>query len=299
MKASTQSRIRRSVQFSAFLCSLLATVSFPHAQEVANFPTELSSTDFLNNLTWKSDDNLNQIIASWPKFSGPQGFQDKSVEKRTTVKLLGGDFMAEYRVFHKDNASELVFFSDEQFPREFCGESLNWATGKFGQPEGLADIQTETAVKIRGSWRLGNTRVRLVCIGYQGEMKFISGLAILAFAPLHYSIPVENLAYIECSGTQRNFAGASDLGQRDGTPFSLIIDSNEKVLLKRDGLPFLQTDQFSQDEIKASEKIKTVELNFALDRITGSYKYDVIFENQSGRSEEHGKCSKVDKARKF
>ena len=284
------------------VCCILACTSVAFAQPQP-LPEALSDPQFLSSRSWKGDKGLEAVVRNWPAYTEKQGFDDKTVLNRAEVTVLGSTFEAEYRVFKTDSLAEIVLLGDE--PGDFCPTFLAWATKRLGSANKVIDLsnlgQQDAWASVTADWLFGQTRVQLSCAGAKLYSKWIRpGLVVLMYRHKDQLKALEDLIYIECSATRKVVGRLADGRTEEAEPLTLIIDPNNRRVIRSDKSAFLKTDNYTDDEILASYEEKSAKGEFRLNRVTGHYRWNVRMKEDSRNGvDQWGKCSRADPSRKF
>ena len=290
---------------SAFVALFFCIASFAGAapaQEVRQLPEVLTNPQWLSGRTWKLDGDVEGLVRDWPVYGEKQQFEEKTVLKRTRLKVLGGIFDAEYRVFKKDQVAEIAIYGNE-FGQRFCSAFLDRSEGRLGKPSKLFDLsqgQGQSYVEIRAEWLLGETRVQFVCTGTTFSAKFIPLLATIVYQQKDSPRTPLDLVYLECSAsTTRDVGPDSPKPADQEAPMVVIIDTFREALLSQSKVYLGKTTKYSEKEISVSlETDKSIGV-FRLDRITGAYLWTARAKGDSRLTlNSSGKCSAIPSEKK-
>lgn len=279
-----------------------ASVTFAQPQPLSE---ALSDPQFVRNLSWKADKDLEAVVRNWPAYTGAQGFEDKTVLKTADVTILDTVFTAEYRVFKANSFAEVVLLHKSNYGEDFCPAFLGWTGKRLGKPDKVLDRSVlgrdSSFNDVAADWLLGQTRVQLTCAGAKLYGGYVPAIAVLIYRHQDQLKALEDLIYIECSSTKK-YVGPllADRPTEDGPPLTLIIDPNGGKLLGRDKSLFLKPDKYTDEEILASEEDDKRKQDFRLDRVTGNYQWNIRLKSDTRNGlNQWGRCSRVDPARKF
>ena len=277
--------------------------------QTRKMPSELLSQDFLRARSWKADKGLEAFVHDWPRYSGNQE-NDRTTISNVSIDLLGVTFEAQYRVFKSDDSflaeyAEIALLHKDKYSENFCPSLLSSLTAGLGEPSKILD--RSTVLKDSGfyhhsaDWLIGQTRVKFDCSGMVMHGSYIPVAASLIYRYRDHLKPLEDLIVVECSKTTK-YVGPlfRDYAVEQSAPVTLIIDPNDRNLLRRDKLPFLKTVKYTDDEIIASEDAENGKQDFRLDRLTGNYEWKIRTKRDlSNGSDNWGKCSRVNAERRF
>lgn len=141
------------------------------------FPKELLDPAFLRQLTWRDDKQLENVIAGWPTYRGDQESQDWIVRRRTTIRILGSLFDAEYQT--DKNNSEAVITVKGTGPDTLTDDCtwwlVRWNKQGLGPPEKIVNFTVEGTIigdptntattinKFTADWLFGDSRIWFAC----------------------------------------------------------------------------------------------------------------------------------------
>ena len=255
---------------------------------------------FLASRSWKADQKIEEAVREWAMYSGEQGFEEKSVRRRTEVEILGVTFEARYLIFKEGEIAEIAFLSTNH-PENFCVKLSEWTQKKFGAPGHLIDTSTPSYIDIQADWLFNEVRVRLICGELNSYGKHIPILATIIYRQKDYLEGLKDLIYIECSASRRTLNVESKKIEEPTTapPTMWIIDPNGKRLLRGNRSNFGKTDLYSEEEVVASDKNKESVLEIRINRLTGNYLTKVKLNDSSNGLEEWGLCSRIEPGKKF
>ena len=287
---------------SSTVVFLLLLAIFPSmilAQTAQEFPQNLLNRSFLETRTWKRDSALELISTAWPNFEGEQGFEDKTVVRTTQVRLLDVIFQAEYRLFKREPVAEIIFLGHD-FREGFCSQSLEWLGGYYGKPRKTIDLSTPNFLTVESEWLLGETRIKLQCVGAKLYEKFIPGVAVLVYRHKDWLPELKDLVYINCSGSRKFVGNFADGKVEQDSPWNLIIDPNGKRVLKRSKESLGKVTKYTDEEIIVSWEMKDNNQVLLLDRLTGTYRHQFrLKEDARTGIDGWGECSKIASEQKF
>ncbi len=279
------------------VCCIVAwiSVAFAQAQTISQ---ALSDPQFVRTWTWKAGGSLETMLRDWPAYTGRQEFDDKTVVSSAQMTILGNAFTTEYRVFSNNSQAELAIYSDSH-SEDFCPAFLGWVSKRLGRPSKIVDLskigRESGFADVTADWLLGQTRVQLSCFEAKVHNRYIPGLAVLLYRRKDRLKVLEDLAYIDCSSTKKYVGFLADRRTEETVLLRLIIDPNRGLLLWPDTLPFLETRKYTDKEILASIEDEKVRHDFRLDRMTGSYQWNVrVKEDSRTGVDQWGNCSQVD-----
>lgn len=294
--------MRKLALAGVFACLIQATVS---AQELQPFPQALADPHFLTSHTWKPSSDFDKIVASWSPYTRDQGFTEKTVVKEVKIELLGSTFKAEYRVYKNEPSVEIVLWSTDKDYKSDCPRFRAWTNRFFGKPATAIDRsqpgKQESTIDWTADWLFGQVRVQASCFGVMMGDSFIAPSVVILYR--HHTLlkALEDLVYVECSITQGQYVGSLVPGSPPQiAPFTLIIDPNEKRLLRHDKSDFSKVDRYSDEEIVVTHEGKANLVTIRLNRLTGGLLLQTRRKDElrSG-SDNWGKCERVSGEKKF
>jgi hypothetical protein len=266
------------------------------------FPVALSDPGFLSSRTWNGDKVLEAMVQKWPVYNGEQGFPDETVLHSVQIVLLGSTLTAQYRVSKTDSLTVIVVQGEQ--PGDACPTFVGWATTRLGKFSKVIDLsiqgQENAFANVKADWLLGQTRVRLTCFAVKAYGEWIPGLVALQYAHKDTLPAFEDLVYIECTSTKKYVGNLTNPRVEETAPLTFIIDPNARMLLRRDGLAFLETKKYSDEEIVAARDDEKGNTIFKLDRVTGGYQSTIRLKGDSRTGiDQWGKCTRIDPGRRF
>jgi len=285
----------------ALLCGLAISTTAVFADPPIPFPDALVDPAFLVTRTWKADEGLDSVTRNWLPYTGEQGFEDRTVTRRSQVTLLGRPFDAEYRVLTADSLLEIVFIGN-RFDELFCSELFDWASKHLGKPSTKLDRSKDAleSVHIEADWTIGEGRVQISCAGVKIGDGSMPGLAMLVYRHQSHLRRLVDFVYIECSSTKRYVGKLSGSSTEDEAALTFIVDPNSSKILRRDKRPFLDTRKFTDEQIVASIQDEKRSDYFVLDRVTGNYQWQTRLKNDKNTGlDRWGKCLRIDPGKKF
>jgi hypothetical protein len=299
--------VRHGLILLPFLALAVCAVNAGAEQSAQPFPEVLFQRQFLTARSWKADEALDFATRNWPTYAEKQGFEDKTVLRRTTVNVLGSPFTAEFRVFKYDATQEVAVFGRD-YGEAFCSTLFDWAIKNLGEPAKILEWTETSAVRTvtntwsekDADWAIGQGRVRIGCSGLKIGDGYVPALSTLIYRHQAQLKPLEDLVYIECSSTQKYVGKLSERSTEESAPLSFIVDPNRQKILRRDRSPFLETTTFSGEEILASKEQEKGTNTFRLDRITGGYQWTTRLKGDTSTGMDRwGKCVRIEPGKKF
>lgn len=296
-------RLFVALAFYLFICT-----SFGFSQ-TDFFPKELLSPDFIRNLTWKTDPRLAQIVNKWPAYIGEQGFEDRIVLNQTETRIMGVKFQVEYREFKANSMGEILLLTGvkDDHGKDFCTSFVEWGAKHYGKPHKVIDLSTVPNKEggffenLWADWEIGQTRIKMVCSGAVVYGSYIPGVSLVMYRQKDQEKALEELIYIECSRTSKDFGPLfKDSPIQQQPPFILIINPNDRDLRRQDKSFFLKTNKFSDAEILASEENEKGTHEMRIDRTTGNYEWKIRMKPDIRNGvDQWGKCSQYIPKKQF
>ena len=275
--------------------------------EVQPFPAELRDPTFLRQLTWLADKSLENAVAGWPEYTGNQGFEEKTVKRRTRIRIgeFESFFEAEYRIHKSKGDAEIILMNTGASEvTADCDTLFTWTKQAFGQPETVVNLSTPKSdnsfTDLSADWLFGETRVQFSCSGVWIGNKFIPALTSLRYNQRERLAALEDPIHLECSAQQRWTSHELDQTVRERPPIGFIINPNSNSLLRANGSFFGKTEKFTDEEIVAGFEDETAAVQIRIDRVTASYLLTGRGKKDSRIGfDQWGKCLRVAPGKKF
>ena len=298
-QAMSVAKVVGGTRFVVALAFFLFTyTSLGFAAETGFLQKELLTPDFIRTLTWKTDAQLARIIEEWPAYTDKQGFEDRIVLNQTEALIMGIKFGVEYRELKSNSIGEILFLRKDKYGKDFCASFMKWGTEQYGKPHKVLDVSSVPNKEgsffenLWADWEIGQTRIKLACSGVAIYGSYIPGIALVSYRQKDQEKALEELIYIECSRTSRDFGPLSKGTIEQQPPIILIVDPNERILRRQNKSPFLKTHKFTDDEILASEEDEKFSQEIRIDRTTGNYEWKSrIKPDVRNGVDQWGKCS--------
>jgi len=291
------------------VASILGTAAAADDPKVRPFQTSLLNREILDQGSWKDDSLLRDIVASWPRFDGEQGFENKTVVRQSRFLLLDVLLNGEYRVGNTDHAQELFFMparGQDGPDEEWCGVVESKLVEIFGMPNIISDTSKNNRSWIDRSveWQGKSGVLRLSCAGVKMYEKYISAVTFLAFFHRDIYPALREPIRLVCDGRKRA-TGLSDDNVKETSPIHLILDQNAEKVMTISGERLGETEVFEPGLIvlvgeTEGSKGEVVPWRFQLDRVAGTYDWKTSRPGTFGHGvHQWGSCRRVSSKPKF
>jgi hypothetical protein len=290
----------------ALLLLVLSPCQVMAAESLLVSPLDaLLDPTFLASLSWKADQKIEEIVHTWPSYSGEQGFEDKLVRRQAEVEILGVKFKADYRVYKEADEAEVVFLSNTQ-PGNFFPKFYEWTQTKFCNSSHFIDRSTlspdDPFRDISADWLFNAVRVQMSCGEAMVYKEYIPIMAAIRYSHKDHLEGLKTLIHIECRASRKThtFQGKKSEEPVIDPPKTWIIDPDRKTLLHVSKRAFGKTELYSDEVIVASKQVNEGTVEFRINRFTGNYLMKGKVKKDSDDSfEEWGTCSKIEPRQKF
>lgn len=291
----------------AFLLLVFLPCQIFAAEPRSSSPIDsLFDPTFIGSLSWNADNKIEEVVHTWPSYSGRQGFDNKLVRRQGEVEILGTKFEAEYRVYKETDKAEVTFIAPlKAQPGPFCLKFREWIQTKLGKPAVFIDtsiLPPGKFIAIEADWLFNAAIVEMSCDESPVVDNVYIGLVTVRYSHKDHLEPLKALIPIECIGSKRTHTINGDTHARLVTdpPIKWIIDPNGKRLLRPDRSSFGKTESYSDEMIAVSKEGDDIKIEVRIDRVTGNYLLKMDRTKESARGfEEWGRCSRIEQAQKF
>jgi hypothetical protein len=305
--------MKYALWFILLILCLDASLLYAAVDDPQPFPKELIDPSFLRQLTWRADKRIEQVVAGWPTYPDDQESQNWIVRRRTTIRILGSLFDAEYRTYKNNSETEIIVEAKgPDMVTDDCNPLLAWVKRALGQPKKVVDLTAEfeiiggptntaTVKDFKADWLFGDSRIWFACFAAVSKAEVTSIVISLHYAHRERLPALKDPIHLECTVKEKLLGKLADSKVREGAPVRSIADPNWKTLRWSNAV-FGKAERFTDEHIVAVRELEVRNGKWVdrieIDRVTGNYERTLLSPD-GNRLEQWGKCTRVAPGKKF